>query len=237
MMENQHRIEEVEKNIKEIRADIVEAATKAGRDPNEITLMAVTKTVDPAVVNQAIACGVEVLGENRVQEFLSKYDLYDKEHCEIHFIGHLQTNKVKYIVDKVAMIHSVDSYKLAEEIEKQAAKINKVMPILIEVNIGNEESKSGIDDTVVYDLCKQISKLSHVKIKGLMCIPPFSEDEIELNGYFRKMYELFIDIREKKIDNVDMDFLSMGMSMDYKIAIQNGANIIRLGTRMFGSRK
>lgn len=194
--------------------------------------MAVTKTVPPRDVNIAIGEGLTLLGENRVQEYLEKRDFYTKPH-KLHIIGHLQTNKVKYIAEDADMIESVDSLRLAAEIDRQCAKIGKVMPILCEVNIGGEESKSGISPQNIYDLLYEISQYKNISVKGLMTIPPKGDCE----KFFCKMQELFIDIRSKNIDNISMSVLSMGMSHDYPLAIKYGSNIIRIGTRLFGARK
>jgi len=168
---------------------------------------------------------------------LEKYDRYNKEGVSIHFIGHLQTNKVRQIIDKVDMIHSVGSLHLAQEIHRQAEKIGKVMPVLVEVNIGEEDSKSGIAPQQLMQLLEEMSKLSHISVQGLMAIPPICEKETENDQYFCKMEQLFIDIKQKKLDNVNMNILSMGMSRDYQRAIQFGANVVRLGSAIFGSRQ
>lgn len=231
MTENQsNRFSYIDDNLAEIREKIKNAKSKSGRT-DEVHLMAVTKTVSFDAVNYAISKGVSLLGENRVQEFLSKADSYTAG-TRVHFIGHLQTNKVKYIADKVDMIQSVDSMKLAEEINKACAKINKVMPVLVEVNCG-EESKSGISFNEVENLLKEMSKLPNISVEGLMTIPPVEQSEY----FFAKMQEKYIDIKAKKLDNIDMTFLSMGMSGDYEKAIEYGANIVRIGTKLFGARK
>lgn len=224
-------------NTLNLLSEVRQAAMDCGRDPSEVTLMAVTKTVAPELVNEAIVNGITLLGENRAQELLEKYDSYDKSGVEIHFIGHLQTNKVRQIIDKVSMIHSVDSLHLAKEIDKQAEKHGKVMDILVEVNIGEEESKSGIAASELEELLLEIAKLSHISVKGLMCIPPASENLQENAHYFAKMQQVFIDMKQKNMDNINMSILSMGMSNDYKTAIQYGSNIVRIGTALFGSRK
>lgn len=221
-------------NFAEIRQRIAEACNKVGKSEKDIILLAATKTVPTEVINYAISSGIEYIGENRVQEFLSKCD--ELSPCHRHFIGHLQTNKVKDIVDGVEMIESVDSIKLAKEIDKQCKKINKTMDILLEVNIGAEESKSGFAPSELEDALKEISKLESVKVKGLMTIPPICENSEEICNYFNKMHKLFIDIRDKNIDNIDMVCLSMGMSSDYYEAILCGANIVRIGTSLFGRR-
>lgn len=219
-------------NIKEICYNVSVAKDKYNRNNDEIQIMGVTKTVAPELVNVAVEQGITLLGENRVQEFMSKKDLYSKK-ADVHFIGHLQTNKVKYIINDVSMIQSVDSIKLAEEINRLAIKNNKIMDILIEINIGNELSKSGIDKADVLKLVEEISQFSNVRINGLMTIPPPLCDE----SVYDEMHRIFLDIKEKKIDNVKMDILSMGMSGDYETAIKHGSNLIRIGTKLFGVRK
>ncbi len=221
-------------NYKEITQNIAHAAQKSGRQYEDITLLAATKTVDIAVINHAIESGIKFIGENRVQEFLSKYEDYNPVHK--HFIGHLQTNKVKDIIDKVELIHSVDSYRLAEEISKQAVKRGKTVDILLEINIGDEQSKSGFSYDEAAAATQKIALLDGVKIKGLMAIPPICENSEQNRPYFAKMKKLFIDISSKKIDNSSMDILSMGMSDDYETAIEEGANMVRLGTALFGRR-
>lgn len=221
-------------NYKEITQNIARAAEKSGRKYEDITLLAATKTVDVEVINHAIEAGVSFIGENRVQEFLSKYEQYNP--VNMHFIGHLQTNKVKDIIDKVSLIHSVDSYRLAEEISRQAVKRNIIVNILLEINIGDEQSKSGFEYDEALAAVEKIAKLGGIKIKGLMAIPPICATPDENRLYFAKMKKLFIDIGSKKIDNSSMDILSMGMSDDYQVAIEEGATMVRLGTALFGRR-
>lgn len=221
-------------NYKEITQNIARAAEKSGRKYEDITLLAATKTVDVEVINHAIEAGVSFIGENRVQEFLSKYEQYNP--VNMHFIGHLQTNKVKDIIDKVSLIHSVDSYRLAEEISRQAVKRNITVNILLEINIGDEQSKSGFEYDEAVAAVEKIAKLGGIKIKGLMAIPPICATPDENRPYFAKMKKLFIDIGSKKIDNSSMDILSMGMSDDYQVAIEEGATMVRLGTALFGRR-
>lgn len=227
---------DVQRRWNEISADIADAAEVAGRNPEDVTLMAVTKTVPPEKVNEAIDAGCRLLGENRVQELLDKYEQYDKR-AKIHFIGTLQTNKVKYIVDKVDMIESVDSIKLAEEIEKRCAAIGKTMEVLLEVNIANEVSKSGFDYDEIPTAVEEIGKFSHIKLRGFMTIGRFGAEIEETRGYFQKMHALLVDIRSKKIDNKDISILSMGMSGDYTAAVQEGATVVRVGRGLFGERK
>ncbi len=221
-------------NFKEITEKIAKAATDSGRRAQEITLLAATKTVDTELINYAISKGITHIGENRVQEFLSKENSY--EPCHKHFIGHLQTNKVKDIIGKVELIHSVDSYRLAREISKQAVKRGIVADILLEVNIGNEESKSGFCYDEVQKAVEDIAGLEGVYIKGLMAIPPICESKEDNREHFKRMHKLFIDIGNKKIDNSSMEILSMGMSDDYETAIAEGATMVRIGTALFGKR-
>ena len=199
--------------------------------------MAVTKTVPAQRVNQAIACGLTLLGENRVQEYLEKYPFYTKNGCSIHFIGSLQTNKVKYIIDKVDMIESVDRLSLAKEIDRRCETANKKMDILLEVNIGAEAGKSGVLQEDLPELVKEVTSLPHLRLSGLMAIPPAGGNEEQNRYYFSKMHHLFLDMQAKKIDNSDVRFLSMGMSGDFETAIACGANIVRIGTALFGKRK
>lgn len=221
-------------NFSRIKEEIAESAVKSGKRYEDITLLAATKTVDVSVINHAIKSGIEYIGENRVQELLLKNDFYLPVHK--HFIGHLQTNKVKDIIDKVELIESVDSIRLAKEISKQAQKKEKQMDVLLEINIGEEESKSGFREEEAFEALCQISELGGIKIKGLMAIPPICEDEKKLRRYFYRMHKLFVDIGAKKIDNSSMDILSMGMSEDFRIAIEEGANLVRIGTALFGRR-
>lgn len=223
-----------DENYKEISDKIAVAAKKSGRNPEDITLLAATKTVDVDVINHAIRSGIKYIGENRVQEFLSKYENYAPVHK--HFIGHLQTNKVKDIIDKVELIHSVDSYRLAEEISKQAVKRNITVDVLLEINIGDEQSKSGFGFEEALDAVQKIACFEGIRVKGLMAIPPICENAEQNRPYFAKMKKLFIDIDDKKMDNSSMDILSMGMSDDYETAIEEGANMVRIGTALFGRR-
>ncbi|MBQ3501989.1 MAG: YggS family pyridoxal phosphate-dependent enzyme [Oscillospiraceae bacterium] len=227
---------DTELNVRETFERISAAAEKAGRDPSEIRLMAVTKTVAPEKINEAIKSGCDLLGENRVQELLEKYESYDKS-AEIHFIGRLQTNKVKYIVDKVTMIESVDSIKLAEEIEKRCSKIDKIMDILLEVNIAKEESKGGFSPEEIPSVSEKIRDFPHLRLRGLMTIGRFGAEIEETRQYFEKMRHLLVDIKTKNIDNIYINILSMGMSGDYELAVSEGATIVRVGRGLFGERK
>ena len=230
------RLDDVRANYEEITENIALAAEKSGRTAQDISFLAATKTVEPEIINYAISLGLKKIGENRVQELLSKYDEYDLAHADLQFIGHLQKNKVRQIIGKVSMIQSVDSIKLADEIAKQSVKNNITTDILIEVNIGREESKSGVMKEELDELIEKISVLEGIRIRGLMSIPPICDSKKEISKFFDDMYKLFIDISAKKSDNVNMDFLSMGMSDDYTEAILSGANMIRVGSRLFGAR-
>ena len=223
-------------NLSVIRENIKIAAEKSGRTAEDIKLMAVTKTVEPVFINHAIECGIDLIGENKVQEFLSKEEFLNLDNCKVHLIGHLQTNKVKQIVGKVEMIQSVDSIRLAREISKQSEKLGICTDCLIEVNIGEEESKTGIAYDEVMRLIEEIISLPSIKIQGLMSIPPICENVSDLCKYFEKMNRLFIDIKAKNIDNINMSVLSMGMSGDYKEAVACGANLVRIGSSIFGPR-
>ena len=227
---------EICENIRKIRENIAEAARLSGRRAEDITLIAATKMNDADRVREAIACGIDACGENRVQELLEKYDAGAYDGAPLHFIGTLQTNKVKYIVGKVALIQSVNSLKLAEEIAKHAKKQGIVQDILVEINIGDEESKSGAAYTDAYDLIEKISKIEGIHVRGLMTIPPISMDIDKEKAFFMKMKQLFVDIGAKTYDNINMDYLSMGMSGDYINAILCGANMVRVGTGIFGQR-
>ncbi len=218
-------------NYKEICYNIKDSKSKYRDSDDNVRIMAVTKTVEPDLINFAIEQGIDLLGENRVQEFLSKKEFYKP--CEVQFIGHLQTNKVKYIIGDVSQIQSVDSFKLAKEIDRLAKKIDKTMDILIEVNIGDELSKSGISRSEVLELAKRISELENVRINGLMAIPPINADD----SIYGALQELYIDIGQKKLNRINMNVLSVGMSGDYIKAVKYGSNLVRIGTKLFGARK
>lgn len=219
-----------------INEKIAEAAMKAGKTRDDITFLSATKTVEPEYINYAISLGLSYIGENKVQELLSKYDQYNLENCSLQFIGHLQSNKVRQIVGKVDLIQSIDSMKLAKEVSKCSLKNNITSDILVEVNIGKEENKSGVMPEMLEKLVEGISTLPAVNVKGLMTIPPICEKKDEIRRYFEKMNRLFLDISSKKLDNVSMDILSMGMSSDYYEAILEGANMVRIGSALFGNR-
>lgn len=219
---------EVEKNVKA-------ACERAGRNSDEVTIIAVSKTKPLSDIEELISKGLRIFGENKVQELCDKYENVSTP-VNWHLIGHLQTNKIKYIVDKATMIHSVDSIHLAEEIEKQAAKKDVIANVLIQVNIAHEDTKFGINETEIYDLIDKIKDLPHVHVNGLMTIAPFVENPEDNRVHFRNLYQLLLDIKSKNIDNIDMNVLSMGMTNDYEIAIEEGATMIRVGTAIFGER-
>ena len=225
---------EFDLNYNAVMEKLDKALLKSGKSREDVVLLAATKTVDVETINYAINKGITHIGENKVQELLSKYDgVIDVHH---HFIGHLQTNKVKDVVSKVELIHSVDSLKLAKEISKQSQKIGKTMDILLEINIGEEDSKWGFSPDTLENSIKEISSLPNVRICGLMAIPPICEKAEDNRKYFKKMYKLFVDIKHKNIDNSYMNILSMGMSDDFDIAVEEGANLVRVGTALFGKR-
>ena len=234
---DEDRLKSVEDNYKKIKSRIEESAIKAGRNPNDVRLMAVTKTVESVYINRVLDLGADLIGENRVQEYLGKKDELHLEGVEKHLIGHLQTNKVKQIVGEVDMIESVDSVKLAKEISRVSAIKGVETNVLVEVNVGKEESKSGIFIEQLEELLAEISLMSCIKVKGLMTIPPICDNQCEIDKYFSTMYQSFIDIKSKKLDNISMDILSMGMSGDYESAVANGSNIVRVGSAIFGARK
>ncbi len=229
------RIAIFDENYEYVKERIASACARAGRDVDEIRLLAATKTVPVEVINHAVKSGIKLIGENRVQEFCDKFDMLDKS-AERHHIGRLQTNKVKYIIGKVSTVQSVDSVRLAEEISKRSAMAGVTTDVLIEVNIGNELSKSGIGAAEAAEFALKIAELESIRVRGLMCIPPISENGKEIRENFDKMYKLFVDISSKKTDNISMELLSMGMSGDFEQAIESGANIIRLGSILFGAR-
>lgn len=230
-MPTQTRYPQTAENLKRIADNAANAAAKYRGSDEKIDIMAVTKTVDPDKINFAIECGITLLGENRVQEYLSKKDSYDKR-GQVQFIGHLQTNKVKYIINDVTMIQSVDSLKLAGEINRLAEKNGRVMDILLEVNIGGEETKSGVDRDQLFVLAEQAAELKNLRLKGLMAIPPVGCGE----EVFEQMRELFEALKSKKLANADISVLSMGMSGDYETAIKHGSTLVRIGSALFGAR-
>ncbi len=233
---DEQRARQTVDNYKKVKADVEEAAIKANRDPNDVRLMCVTKTVEAEYINPVLDIGADLIGENRVQEYLGKKDELHLDGVEKHLIGHLQSNKAKQIVGEVDMIESVDSIKLAKEISRQSVKKDVVTNVLVEVNVGKEESKSGIFIEELEELLFRIAELDNIRVKGLMTIPPIC-DEKEVRNYFSSMYQSFVDIKDKRIDNINMDILSMGMSGDYESAVLEGSNIVRVGSAIFGARK
>ncbi len=221
-------------NYAEIKENIISAAQSVGKTEKDIILLAATKTVDVEVINHAIKSGIEYIGENRVQEFLQKNDCYMPVHK--HFIGHLQTNKIKDIVGKVELIHSVDSVRLARAISDYCLKKDLKTEILLQVNVGEEKTKSGFSCEEIGEAVYEIAEMPAIKVRGLMAIPPVYDSQSVGNKYFEQMNKLFIDIRAKKIDNSSIDILSMGMSDDYVEAIKEGSNLVRIGTSLFGRR-
>ena len=229
----------IKENIEVIRKRIEKAAIKVGRNPSDIKLIAVTKNVEPQNIIEAIEAGVVDFGENRVQELLNKANIIEEKsdkNIKWHMIGHLQTNKVKYIVDKITMIHSLDSLKLAQEIDRKAQKLGKTIDVLIQVNIAEEVTKFGLKKYEVLDFVQMAGSLKNIKVKGLMTIAPFAENPEQVRFVFSGLRKIFIDICRKNINNIDMKYLSMGMSNDFEIAIEEGANIVRIGTAIFGKR-
>ena len=233
---DEKRLQDIASNYQTIEENIAKAARESGRVREDITFLAATKTVDAASINYAISLGLRYIGENRVQELLSKYEDYDLENASLQFIGHLQSNKVRQIVGRAGMIQSVDSVKLAAEIGRQSVMKDIVTDILLEVNIGGEENKSGVLPEELDELIYQVREIKGISIRGLMAIPPICDKKSEIRKYFSRMHKLFIDIKGKKMDNVSMDTLSMGMSSDYYEAILEGANMVRIGSSLFGPR-
>lgn len=225
----------LKENLKEVQENILKACEKSGRNPEDVTLIAVSKIKPVPMLQEIYDENIRDFGENKVQELVEKYDELPQD-IKWHMIGHLQRNKVKYIVDKVCLIHSVDSYRLAEEINIQAKKKNITVPILVEVNIAEESSKFGIHAEDAIALVEQIAQLENVRIKGLMTIAPFVENPEDNRQYFRNIRQLSVDIAAKNIDNVSMNVLSMGMTGDYMVAIEEGATMVRVGTGIFGER-
>ncbi len=231
MKDLQNEFGHVSDNYKRICENVENARAKYRSADEKIEIMAVTKTVAPEKINFAISQGITLLGENRVQEYLSKKDQYNKA-AQVHIIGRLQTNKVKYIINEVSMIQSVDSIKLAKEINRLAEKNNRVMDVLLEINIGDEASKSGVAAEGLDELIYETAQLENVRIKGLMAIPPIGCGE----DMFDRMHSIFLRVKEMAVPNVSMEILSMGMSGDYETAIKHGSNLVRIGTALFGAR-
>ncbi len=225
----------LKENLKKVEENIQKACDRAGRKREEVTLIAVSKTKPIEDIEEILEENVIDFGENKVQELCDKYEKISRP-VNWHLIGHLQTNKVKYVVDKVALIHSVDSYKLAEQINKEAKKKNTVVPILLQVNIAREDTKFGLEKEEVLPLIEKIKDMEGIQIRGLMTIAPFVTNPEENRVHFKNLYQLYVDIKQKSINNVIMDTLSMGMTGDYQVAIEEGATMIRVGTGIFGER-
>lgn len=230
------RKSDIEYNLDVIREKIAESAIKSGRNPEDVRLMAVTKTVDPIFINYALDYGVDLIGENRVQEMLRKKPDLHLDGVEKHLIGHLQTNKAGQITGEVDMIQSVDSLKIAKEIAKQSAKKGIVTDVLLEINIGEEESKTGFSKEDFYENLYEIARLKDISVKGIMTVPPICDNNTILCKYFEKIHNIYVDIKEKKLDNINANILSMGMSGDYEQAILCGSNLVRIGSSIFGPR-
>ncbi|AEE96537.1 YggS family pyridoxal phosphate-dependent enzyme [Mahella australiensis] len=227
--------EYIASNIDRVKERIKKAAERSGRSVDDIVLIAVTKTVDVERIKAAVNYGIKDLGENRVQELTAKYP-YISDDVRWHMIGRLQTNKVKYIIDRVSLIHSVDSLKLLKEIDKRSEIANRMMDILIEVNVAGEASKGGVAVEDVIDFVKQSAVFENIRIKGLMTVAPQTDDPEIVRPYFAQMKELSFKIEKLKLDNVEMKYLSMGMSGDFEVAIEEGSNMVRIGTAIFGER-
>lgn len=229
----------IEESINSVRQDIRSAAAKAGRDPEDILLLGVTKTVGTELMKRAYDCGIKDFGENRVQEFVKKSDIFDKEadlHINWHIIGRLQTNKVKYLDNRVVLIHSLDRMELAEALQKRGEKIDYVFPILIEVNVSGEDTKAGIEPENLKDFLLKLSQMGNIQVKGLMTIAPYSENPEDVRYVFRDLKKLSVDMERERVENISMKELSMGMSNDFKIAVEEGATIVRVGSAIFGRR-
>lgn len=225
----------VTENLNDVEEKIKEACRRSNRDRQEITLIAVSKTKPVSLIMEAYDSQIRQFGENKVQELTDKFAQMPQD-VHWHLIGHLQRNKVKYIVDKVALIHSVDSLRLAEEISKEAGKKNVVVDVLVQINVAGEDTKFGLSREEAMDCIMDMAKLSNIHVRGLMTIAPFVDNPEDNRVHFRDLKKLAVDIREKNIDNIDMDFLSMGMTGDYEVAIEEGATHIRVGTGIFGER-
>ena len=225
----------LKENLAHVEERITEACLRAGRKREDVTLVAVSKTKPVEMLREAYGLGIRVFGENKVQEIRDKYDSMPSD-VRWHMIGHLQTNKVKYIIDKVELIHSVDSLKLAEVIEKEAAKHNRKADILLEVNVAEETSKFGLKTVEVLPVYEKIAQFPHINVRGLMTIAPFVENPEENRPVFADLHKLYVDIKEKNIDNGNVSILSMGMTNDYEVAIEEGATMVRVGTGIFGAR-
>lgn len=228
----------VKENIDYVKNSIVDICKKSNRDPKDIVLLPVSKTKPVSMMKEVVEAGVYTFGENKVQEILKKYEYFkdDMNKINFHMIGHLQTNKVKYIIDKVKLIHSLESISLLDKLQKEAEKRNLIVNCLIEVNIAKETSKFGVFEEDIFYFLQEVEKRKNVKVLGLMTVAPYFEDSFETRSYFKKMKILFDKISKESFDNIEMKILSMGMSNDFKIAIEEGANLVRVGSLIFGKR-
>ncbi len=227
----------IEDQYKEILEKIAEAAVKSGRSPSDVRFMAVTKTHEPVLINHALSLGVDLIGENKVQELLSKWEYLSPPDVEKHLIGHLQSNKVRKIVGVVSMIQSVDSVSLLQEIERQSALKGLTTDVLLEVNIGEESAKTGLSPDSVFATAFSVEALPHVRLRGLMAVPPICETEAEIRGYFAKMRRIYEDVKALTLPTAAIDTLSLGMSQDYVPAILEGSTLVRVGSALFGMRR
>ena len=227
-------MDKLKTNVEAVQRGICEAAEKAGRDPAEVTLLAATKYASAEQMNALIALGVQDVGENRVQALLEKWDALDKENLRVHFIGSLQKNKVKYIADKVCMIHSLDSVELAREIDKQCKKHGKIMDVLVEINCAREENKGGVAPEDAEALCMALAEFEHVRLRGFMTMAPKSPEKAQYYKYFSETFALCLDIWTKKLHNIDIPMImSMGMSDSYDVGIACGSTLVRVGSGLF----
>lgn len=222
-------------NLKDVEERIQAACDRSGRKREDVLLVAVSKTKPVEMIEEVMTAGIVDFGENKPQELRDKYEVLP-QNLRFHMIGHLQTNKIKYIIDRVVLIHSIDSIHLAEAVNAEAKKHNRIMPVLVEVNVAQEESKSGFLMEKTENAIREIAKLSNIRVEGLMTIAPFVENAEENRQYFVKLRKLSVDIAAKNIDNVTMHHLSMGMTGDYEVAIEEGATMVRVGTGIFGER-
>jgi len=227
--------QELKTNIERVKRNIAEAAARAGRNPDEILLLGVTKTVEPEIMQKSYDYGITHFGENRVQEYIRKSDIIKRD-CSWHIIGRLQTNKVKYLDHRVSLIHSLDRMELAETLQARGEKIGRIWDVLVQVNVSGEETKAGVSPEHLKDFVSQVAKLGNIHIKGLMTIAPYAENSEEVRWVFRELRKLAVDIKQESIDNVNMEVLSMGMSNDFEVAIEEGATIVRIGSAIFGER-
>jgi pyridoxal phosphate enzyme (YggS family) len=226
---------QLKENLESVKGRIRDAAIRAGRSPDDVLLVGVTKTVRPDIMRNAYDLGLGDFGENRVQEFIRKADIINRE-CRWHFIGRLQTNKVKYLDHRVSLIHSLDREELARALQARGERIGKVWDVLVQVNVSGEDTKAGVPPKDLKDFVRAVAKLGNIQIKGLMTIPPYTEDPEEVRWVFRELRKLAVDMQRERIENINMEFLSMGMSNDFEVAIEEGASIVRVGSAIFGER-